>query len=101
MTIIDCRPFLAVAVSMLAALLIAFTGEKHRNVREAWGALAAVTKFGIICSMLPAVLAGDAYEYTLCQITNPAYRPGWHDFCPAGIHAVDSCTLLLHRLYAL
>lgn len=70
MTIIDCRPFLAVAVSMLAALLIAFTGEKHRNVREAWGALAAVTKFGIICSMLPAVLAGDAYEYTLCQITD-------------------------------
>ncbi len=70
MTIYDCRPFLAVGVSLLAAVLIAFTGEKHRNVRETWGALAAVTKFAIICSMVPAVLDGNAYEYTLCQITD-------------------------------
>lgn len=70
MTIIDCRPFLAVAVSMIAALLIAFTGEKRRNLREAWGAIAAALKFGIICSMVPAVLDGKVYEYTLCAISD-------------------------------
>lgn len=70
MTIYDCRPFLAVAVSLVAALLIAFTGEKHRNLRETWGALAALTKFGLICSMVPVVLDGGVYEWTLCSLTD-------------------------------
>lgn len=70
MTIIDCRPFLAVAVSMLAAFLVAITGEKRPNLRETWSTIASVVKFGIILSMLPAVFEGNVYEYTLCQITD-------------------------------
>lgn len=69
MTIIDCRPFLAVGVSFLAAVLIAFS-RKYPNLRETWSALASVVKFGIILSMLPAVLDGNSYEWTLCQITD-------------------------------
>lgn len=69
MTIIDCRPFLAVAVSMLAAVLIALSHKKP-NLRETWSAIASVVKFGIILSMLPAVFEGNVYEYTLCQITD-------------------------------
>ena len=69
MTIVDCRPFLAVGVSLLAALLIAFS-DKRPNVREAWSTIASFIKFGIILSMVPAVLNGDVYTYTLCQITD-------------------------------
>lgn len=69
MTIIDCRPFLAVGVSFLAAVLIAFS-RKYPNLRETWSAIASVVKFGIILSMLPAVLDGNCYEWTLCQITD-------------------------------
>ena len=69
MTIYDCRPFLAVGVSMLAALLIAFTG-KRPNLREVWSALASFIKFGIILSMIPAVLDGNVYEWTLFSVTD-------------------------------
>ena len=69
MTIIDCRPFLAVGVSFIAAILIAFS-RKWPNLRETWSVIASVLKFGIILSMVPAVLAGDQYEWTLCQITD-------------------------------
>lgn len=69
MTIIDCRPFLAVGVSFLAAVLIAFS-RRWPNLREAWSAIASVVKFGIVLSMLPGVMNGDRYVWTLCQITD-------------------------------
>ncbi len=69
MTIIDCRPFLAVGVSFLAAVLIAFS-RKHPNVRDGWSVIASILKFGIILSMVPAVLEGNYYEWTLCQLTD-------------------------------
>lgn len=69
MTIIDCRPFLAVGVSFLAAVLIAFS-RRYPNLRESWSVIASVLKFGIILSMVPAVLDGNYYEWTLCQITD-------------------------------
>ena len=69
MTIIDCRPFLAVGVSFIAVILIAFS-RRWPNLREAWSVIASVLKFGIILSMLPAVLDGNVYQWTLCQITD-------------------------------
>lgn len=69
MIIEDCRPFLAVGISFLAAVLIAFS-RKWPNVRESWSVIASLIKFGIILSMLPAVLDGNYYEWTLCQITD-------------------------------
>ena len=69
MTIIDCRPFLAVGVSFLAAVLIAFS-RRWPNLREAWSVIASLIKFGIILSMLPAVLDGNQYQWTLLQITD-------------------------------
>ncbi len=69
MTIIDYRPFLAVGVSFIAAILIAFS-RKWPNLRETWSAIASVLKFGIILSMVPGVLAGDQYQWTICQITD-------------------------------
>lgn len=48
--IIDIRPFLAVGVSLLAALLIMFS-DKKPNVREAWTLIAAFVKVILIFSM--------------------------------------------------
>ncbi len=69
MTILDCRPFLAVGVSFLAAILIAFS-RRYPNVRESWSVIASFIKCGIILSMVPAVLDGNYYEWTLCQLTD-------------------------------
>lgn len=69
MTIISIRPFLAVGVSLLAAVLIMFCGKKP-NVRESFTIGAAFIKVAIIFSMVPAVLQGNVYEFTLFNITD-------------------------------
>ena len=69
MTMIDCRPFLAVGVPFLAAILIAFS-RRWPNIRETWSVIASVIMFGIVTSMLPEVLNGNVYEYTMCQLTD-------------------------------
>jgi multicomponent Na+:H+ antiporter subunit D len=67
-TIFSIRPFLAVSISGVAALLILFTGEQRRNLREFWTLLASVIKFFIVASMIPAVLHGNVIEWTLIQL---------------------------------
>lgn len=67
--IIDSRPFLAVGISLLAAVLIMFSG-KWPNLREAWTIIASFGKCFIIFSMLPAVLNGQVYEFTLFKIVD-------------------------------
>jgi multicomponent Na+:H+ antiporter subunit D len=62
-------PLLAILVSAVAALAIVFTGERARNLREGWTILAAFSKFGLIASMLPGVLAGARYEVTLWELS--------------------------------
>lgn len=61
------KPVHAICVSLLAALLIAISGKKP-NVREAWTVIAALIKFGIVVSMLPAVLEGKVIEYSLLHV---------------------------------
>ena len=48
MTIIDCRPFLAVGVYFLAAILIAFS-RKNPNLRETWSVIASVLSLVSFC----------------------------------------------------
>lgn len=62
------RPMLAVSVSALAALLILFTGERRRNLRELWTILASVIKFSLVASMMPTVLAGKIIECTIIDL---------------------------------
>ncbi len=69
MTMIDCRPFLAVGIPFLAAIFIAFS-RKWPNIRETWSVIASVLMVSTVLSMLPAVLDGNFYEYTLCPITD-------------------------------
>jgi NADH-quinone oxidoreductase subunit L/multicomponent Na+:H+ antiporter subunit D len=60
----DPRPLLAVLASAVAIVLI-LASHSRPNVREAWSVLAAVTKFAIIVSMLPGVLDGTRYEWSM------------------------------------
>ena len=66
----DPRPLLAVLVSFVAAFLIV-ASHRSPNVREGWTIAAAVAKFGIVASMLPAVLDGAVFEWSL-----GAFLPG-------------------------
>ncbi|MBW1690059.1 MAG: monovalent cation/H+ antiporter subunit D family protein [Deltaproteobacteria bacterium] len=68
-TMLSIRPLVAVLVTLIGALLILFTGEKHRNLREFWTILASVVKFSIVLSMVPFVLQGRFLEYTIIQLT--------------------------------
>ncbi|ELZ39267.1 cation:proton antiporter [Halorubrum tebenquichense] len=66
----DPRPLLAVLVSFVAAILIV-ASYRSPNVREGWTLVASLVKFGIVASMLPAVLDGQTFEYSL-----GAFLPG-------------------------
>ena len=59
----DIRPFAAVLVSAVAIVLIV-ASHRHPNIRESWSVLAALTKFGIVASMLPGVLDGEEYRWS-------------------------------------
>lgn len=63
------KPVSAVAVSLVAAILILLTGERSRNLREAWTILAGILKFGIVTSMVPVILDNKILEFTLVSIS--------------------------------
>lgn len=56
------------SVSGIAALLILFTGERRRNLREFWTFLASFIKLAIVASMIPAILQGKVIEWTLVEL---------------------------------
>ncbi len=60
----DPRPIAAVLASAVAVVLIV-ASHRRPNIRESWSVLAAVTKFGLVASMLPGVLGGVVYEWRL------------------------------------
>jgi len=63
----DWRPLAAVLVSALAIALIV-ASHRRRNVRELWSVLAAVAKFAIVLSMLPGVLDGREYRWSMGMV---------------------------------
>jgi multicomponent Na+:H+ antiporter subunit D len=62
--IVSLRPLFAVLVSMLV-IPILLSSAKRPNVREAWTFAAGLIKFGLVVSMLPAVLQGREFVFTL------------------------------------
>ena len=61
-------PLLAVLVSLVGAVLIVFSSRRP-NLRETWTLAAAAVKFGLIFSMLPAVIGGSSPAITLFDIS--------------------------------
>ena len=66
-SIISFTPVLASLVSVLAIIPIVLLGRKP-NLREGASFVAGFIKFGLVVSMLPAVMAGKTIEYTLWEI---------------------------------
>jgi len=64
MEIESIRPVLVLAVSLIGAALIPVF-RKNPNAREACSLSAAFLKFLLVLSMVPAVLAGSTYNYTV------------------------------------
>ncbi len=62
-TMISIKPLIAVLVSLLVIPVLA--SSRKPNVREAWTFTAAIIKFAIIASMVPAVLGGHTFEFTI------------------------------------
>lgn len=58
------RPLAAVLVSFLAAGAIV-ASHRYPNVRDGWSVIAALSKFGIVASMLPGVMDGTIYIWSL------------------------------------
>ena len=65
-TIISIKPLIAVLVSICAVPLLILS--KRSNIRETWTFVAAVAKFLIVLSMLPAILKGNQIVYTLAEV---------------------------------
>ena len=65
-TIISIKPLIAVLVSICAVPLLILS--KKSNIRETWTFVAAVAKFLIVLSMLPAILKGNQIVYTLAEV---------------------------------
>ena len=61
-------PLLAVLAPAVGALLIACTGERRANLREACSVAAGVVMFALVASMIPEVLAGRTPECVLFTI---------------------------------
>lgn len=59
------RPLLAVLAPLCAVPFIA--GTRRPNLRETWTFAAAVSMFLIVVSMLPAVLKGSQWTYTIVE----------------------------------
>ncbi|MGD8985890.1 MAG: monovalent cation/H+ antiporter subunit D family protein [Desulfobacteraceae bacterium] len=66
-TIHSVRPLLAIAVSFFGTLLI-IVSHKRPNLREFWTLLIALSKFSIVCSMVPFVLNGQTLVFNLVDV---------------------------------
>jgi multicomponent Na+:H+ antiporter subunit D len=60
-------PLVAVLVSLIASVPIMLS-DKQPNLREFWTLLAAVIKVAIVVSLLPGVLAGGGYVFTIAEV---------------------------------
>ena len=77
-------PLLAVAVSVVAAVLIVVT-RRWPDVREGCSVVAGIAKFVIVLTMVPAVLDGKTITYSLWSLA-----PG----IPVLVFRVDALGLL-------
>ncbi len=68
MTIISIRPILAMLPALIGAGLIGLSGNKRPNLRESFSIISGVVKLLIVVSMVPAVLGGNSFEYTLVTL---------------------------------
>ena len=64
---ISIWPLLAILISMCGALPILLS-NRQPNLRESWTILIALLKLAIVASLLPGVLYGGGYVFTIAQV---------------------------------
>jgi multicomponent Na+:H+ antiporter subunit D len=65
-TISSLRPLWAILISLsITPVLIS---SKNENIREGWTFVAAVIKFLLVASMVPAILRGEEFAYTIAHV---------------------------------
>lgn len=64
--VMSLKPLIAVLVSL--AVIPILISARRPNVRETWTFAAALIKFGVIASMVPAVMAGQNLEFTIAPL---------------------------------
>ena len=72
-TVFSIKPLLAVLVSAAAVPFLIWS--RNPNTRETWTFAAAFVKFGIVLSMLPAVLSGTQIVCKVAQVMPVTYIP--------------------------
>jgi len=60
------KPLAAVLVSLLVIPVL--LSSRKPNVRESWTFAAALIKFGLVASMVPAVMAGRSFEFCIVPL---------------------------------
>ncbi|MBE0575608.1 MAG: monovalent cation/H+ antiporter subunit D family protein [Desulfuromonadales bacterium] len=65
--IVSIWPLAAILVSLLGALPI-ILANRQPNLRESWTILIALVKLMIVASLLPGVLEGNSYVFTIAQV---------------------------------
>ncbi|MDQ1336303.1 MAG: multicomponent Na+:H+ antiporter subunit, partial [Thermodesulfobacteriota bacterium] len=65
-SIVSIKPFIAVLVSIAAVPFLILS--RRANIRESWTFIAALAKFLIVLSMLPAILKGNQLVFTLAEV---------------------------------
>ncbi len=68
MEVVDIRPLLAPLLSLFCGILVFAVGERTWW-RRFWSLSAAVVKLALVYSMLPGVLDGKIYSYSLIEFT--------------------------------
>jgi multicomponent Na+:H+ antiporter subunit D len=65
--IVSFLPLAAILVSLLGALPILLS-DRQPNLRESWTILIALVKLTIVASLLPWILDGGSYVFTIAQV---------------------------------
>ena len=65
--IVSIWPLAAILVSLLGALPILLS-DRQPNLRESWTILIALVKLSIVASLLPGVLQGGGYVFTIAEV---------------------------------
>lgn len=65
-TITSVTPALAVVTSLIAAIMILIF-RRNPNIRETFSIGAGLVKFGIVCSMIPAIMQGKVVQLDILE----------------------------------
>jgi len=100
MEVIDLRPMLAPALSLACGIIVFLVGDRP-FWRRFWSLSAATVKLVIVFSMLPGVLQGTVYRYSMIEFT-PGIGLGFRvDALGMFFSLVSSTLWLITTFYAI